>query len=85
MPARFPRIIHQQAQISSFETSYSNPESLMIVLLSKYINKSRHPHGIHQLLLQNDLAIRPCNYEVASEPLLPKAARCIPVLSSRYI
>ena len=57
----------------------------MIVLLSKYINKSRHPHGIHQLLLQNALAVRPCNYEVASEPLLPKAARCIPVLSSRYI
>ena len=37
MPARFRRIIHQQAQISSFETFYSNPESLAIVLLSIYI------------------------------------------------
>ena len=38
-----------------------------------------------KLLLQNALAIRPCNYEVASEPLLHKVARCIPVLSSHYI
>ena len=37
MPARFHRIIHQQAQVWSFETFYSNPESLTIVLLSKYI------------------------------------------------
>ena len=37
MSARFGRIIHQQAQVSSFETFYSTPESLMIVLLSKYI------------------------------------------------
>ena len=37
VPARFCRIIHQQAQVSSFETFYSNPESLTIVLLSKYI------------------------------------------------
>ena len=36
MPARFRRI-HQQAQVSSFEAFYSKPESLMIVLLSKYI------------------------------------------------
>ena len=41
MPARFHRIIHQQAQVSSFETFYSNPESPMIVLLLKYIKK--HP------------------------------------------
>ena len=37
MPARFRRIIHQQAQALSFETFYSEPESLMIVLLSKCI------------------------------------------------
>ena len=36
-------------------------------------------------LLENSLAIRPCNYGAASEPLLPKFACCIPVLSSRYI
>ena len=38
-----------------------------------------------KLLLENALAIRPCNCEAASEPLLPKVARCIPVFSSRYI
>ena len=38
-----------------------------------------------KLLLENTLAIRPCNYGAASEPLLPKVAHCIPVLSSRYI
>ena len=37
MPARFRRIIHQQAQVSLFETFYSNPESLTIVMLPKYI------------------------------------------------
>ena len=38
-----------------------------------------------KLLLENAHAIRPCNFEAASEPLLPKVARCIPVLPSRYI
>ena len=38
-----------------------------------------------KLLLQSTPAIRPYNYEAASEPLLPKVARCIPVLSLRYI
>ena len=38
-----------------------------------------------ELLLENALAIRPCNYGVASEPLLPKVARCIQVILSRYI
>ena len=37
MPARFHRIIYQQAQVSSFETICSDSESLTIVLLSKYI------------------------------------------------
>ena len=37
MPARFRRIIHQQAQVSSLETFYSNHESLVIVMLPKYI------------------------------------------------
>ena len=41
--------------------------------------------GFTKLLLENALAIRPCNWEAASEPLLPKVARCIPVLPSRYI
>ena len=77
MPARFRRIIHQRAQVSSFETFCSNPESLTIVLLS-------YP-WYSQNLLENALAIRPCNWEAASEPVLPKVARCIPVLPSRYI
>ena len=29
--------VHQEAQVSSSETFYSSPESLTIVLLSKYI------------------------------------------------
>ena len=49
------------------------------------LNSSRHLHGIHQTAAGNALAIRPCNSEAASEPLLPKVSRCIPVLSSRYI
>ena len=36
-------------------------------------------------LLENALAIRPCNYVASSEPLLPKVARCITVLPLRYI
>ena len=31
MPARSRRIIHQQAQVSSFETFYSNPESTVLL------------------------------------------------------
>ena len=62
MPTRFRRIIHQQAQVSSFETFYSNPESLTTVMLSKFT----------KLLLGNTLAIQPCSYEAASKPLLPK-------------
>ena len=31
-----------------------------------------------KLFLENALAIRPCNCEAASEPLLPKVAHCIP-------
>ena len=38
-----------------------------------------------KLLLENALAIQPCNCEAASEPLLPKVACCIPVLPLRYI
>ena len=37
MPAGFRRIIQQQAKVSSFETFHSKPESLTIVLMSKYI------------------------------------------------
>ena len=37
-----------------------------------------------KLLLENSLIIRPYNYEAASQPLLPKVARCIPVLSSFF-
>ena len=38
-----------------------------------------------KLLLENVLSIQPCNYGAASEPLLPKVARCVPGLSSRYM
>ena len=38
-----------------------------------------------KLLLENALAIRPSNWEAASEPLLPKVAHCIPVPPLRYI
>ena len=38
-----------------------------------------------KLLLENALAIGLCNCGAASEPLLPKVARYIPVLSSRYM
>ena len=83
MPARFRRIMHQQAQVSSFETFCSKPEGLTIVFLSKYIlNSSRHIHGINQTVAGK---CRPCNCEAASEPLLPKVAHCIPVLSWRYV
>ena len=40
--------------------------------------------AVTKLLLENALAIRPCNCEAALEPLLLKVARCLPVLSSRY-
>ena len=47
-------------------------------------------HGIismvfTKLFLENALGIRPCNCDAASEPLLPKVARCIPVLPSRHV
>ena len=38
-----------------------------------------------KLLLENALAIRPCNCEAATEQLLAKLARGMSVLSSRYI
>ena len=38
-----------------------------------------------KLLLENARAIRACIYEATSESLLPKVARCIPILSSHYI
>ena len=38
-----------------------------------------------KLLLENARAIRPCYCEPVLEPLLPKVARCIPVLLSRHI
>ena len=38
-----------------------------------------------KLLLQDTLAVQRYNHEAASEPLLPKVARCIPVLSPRHI
>ena len=48
MPACFRRIIHQQAQVSSFETFFSEPESITIVLLPNILNTSHHIHAIHQ-------------------------------------
>ena len=38
-----------------------------------------------KLLLENNLAVRPYNYEASSELHLPKVPLCIPVHSSRYI
>ena len=38
-----------------------------------------------KLLMEDALAIRPCSCGAAPEPLLPKVARCIPVLSSCYM
>ena len=35
--------------------------------------------------MQDTLAVRRYDHEAVSELLLPKVARCIPVLSSRYI
>ena len=73
MPAHFGRIIHQQALLWSFETVYSNLESVTIMLLSKYIELAAVISMVFtKLLLENALAIRPCNYGAASEPLLPK-------------
>ena len=57
MPARLCRIIHQKAQVMSFETFYINPESLMIVLLSKHIECSCHLHGIYQSVVGNAFAM----------------------------
>ena len=65
--AHFRRIIHQQAQVSSLETCYSNLESQIIVLLSKYTVISM---VFTKLLLENTLGIRPYNYEATSEPVL---------------
>ena len=42
MPAGFRRIIHQQAQVSSFETFCGNRESQTIVPLSNILNSSCH-------------------------------------------
>ena len=88
-------------QISIFFGTYDNPFCLcLLVFAEQYTSKpkyrhsrvfivilrSRHLHGVlTKLLLENALAIRPCNCGAASEPLLCKVARCIPVLSSRYI
>ena len=87
MPARFRRIIHQQAQVSSFETFYSKPESLYnyCAAVKIYWIAAVKSMVFTKLLLENALAIRTCNCEAASEPLLPKVARCIPVLPSRYV
>ena len=87
MPARSHRIIHQQAQVSSFETS------LTVILRAKglcrcqnILNNNRHLDGFHQTVAgKYALAVRPCNCEAVLELLLPKVVRCIPVLSSRYI
>ena len=77
--------MHKQAQVSSFETFYSKPESLTYVLLSKYIEYQPSypwysPNCCWKMLLLSDLVTA----KAASEPLLSKVARCIPVLPSRY-
>ena len=71
-----------RARISSFETFYSDPESLTIVLLSKYVEWQPSslwcsPNCCWKMLSLSDL--------VTSEQLLPRVAHCIPVLSSRFM
>ena len=86
MSARFRRIIHQRAQVSSFETFCSNPaEPNDCAAVKIYSIAAIIIMVFTKLLLENASAIRPCNWEAASEPLLPKVARSIPVLPSRYI
>ena len=38
-----------------------------------------------KLFLENALIVRLCNCKAVSEPLLPKVARCLLVLSSHHI
>ena len=86
MSAHFRRIIHQQAQLSSLESCYSNLENQTVVLMSKYIEQQQSfPGFFAKLLLQDTPTVRRYNYETASKPLLPTVACCISVLSSRYI
>ena len=68
MPARFRKIIHQQAQVSSFETFYSKPESQTIVLLSKYIEKQPSypwysPNCCWKMLSLSDQKIENCTIQ----------------------
>ena len=84
MSARFRRIGHQQAQVSSFETFYSKPESLTIVLLSKYIEQQLSypwysPNFCCKMLSLSDLVTAKLPQSRSS------VARCIPVFPSRYI
>ena len=85
MPAHSRRIIHQHAQASSFETFYSKPESLTIVLLSKYIEQQPSypwysPSCCWKMFSLSDLV-------TAKLPraALSQVAHRIPVLPSRYI
>ena len=78
MPACFRRIIHQQTQVSSFDTFYSKPESLTIVLLSKYTEWQPSypwysPNCCWKMLLLSDLVTAK----------LPQS-RCCPKLPAAY-
>ena len=84
------RIIHFVYAFSFLYTSkpkYRHSRFLTVILRAKglcrcqnILNNNRYLHGFPQTVS----AVRPCNCEAVSETLLPKVARCIPVLSSRY-
>ena len=72
--ARFGRIIHQQAQVLSLETFYSNPESQTNCAAVKIYSTTAFISMVFtKLLLVNALAIRPCNYEAAPEPFFAQS------------
>ena len=86
MSAQSHRIIHQQAQVFRHSRLFIViPRAKGLCRCQNILNNSRHLHGFHQTVAGNALAVRPCNCEAVLEPLLPKVARCIRVLSSRNI
>ena len=58
MSVHFRIVIHQQPQVSSLETYYSNLESQMIVLMSEYIEEQQSfPWFSPNCCCKNTLAI----------------------------
>ena len=79
MSAEFRRKIHQQAQVSLLETFNSNLESQTIVMLSNILNYSSYFQGFHQIITGKYSRCPTLTNKAASEPHLPRVARCIPV------